>query len=181
MDVGIVIPHEIIAIDRIEPHLLKMCVDLVLSRREVTTEWILLLTSREKDQIKHCKLGGEPAVQIMEASWCDHRECLKYLGNALANAILRVCWFWCQGYPAILWLTSCCYWRFTHGQYEGHKRYFWLKEDGFKTIINQTCSCHEEDCSVNFAVYGQREETPYAFGRPGPLDLWKEWWFQLCW
>ena len=131
MDVRIANPHEIIAIDRIEPHLLKMCEDLVLSRREVTTEWILLLTSREKDQIKHCKLGGEPAVQIMEASWCDHRECLKYLGNALVNTTLRVCWFRCQGYPAILWLTSCCYWRSTYWRYELHKRFFRLKVDVF--------------------------------------------------
>ena len=91
MDVRIANPHEIIAIDRIEPHLLKMCEYLVLSRSEVTTEWILLLTTREKDHVQHCKLGGEPAVQIMEASWCDHRECLKYLGNALVNTTLRVC------------------------------------------------------------------------------------------
>ena len=91
MDVKIVNPYEINAIDRIEPHLLKMCDDLVLSRSEDTTEWILLLKTREKVHIKHLKLGGKAAVQIMEASWHDHRECLKFPGHALANAILIVC------------------------------------------------------------------------------------------
>ena len=87
MDVRIVNPHEIITIGRIESHLLKMCHDLVLSRSEDTTEWILLLTTREKDHVKSYQLGGRAAVQIMEARWRDHRECLKCLDHLLVNAI----------------------------------------------------------------------------------------------
>ena len=55
MDVEIVNPHEMIAIDEIEPQLLKTYEDLVFISNEYATECMLLLTTREKDLIKDCK------------------------------------------------------------------------------------------------------------------------------
>ena len=86
MDVGIVNPHEMIAIDEIEPHLLKACEDLVFNRNDDATDCMLLLTTREKDLIERRKKGGGAAVQVKEASWRD-LECLKRLEHALVNGI----------------------------------------------------------------------------------------------
>ena len=84
MDVGIVNAHEMLAIDELEPALLKASENLVFNKSDDATEVMLQLTTKEKELMEIRKKGG--VVKVKEKSWRD-LEIIKRLEHALINGI----------------------------------------------------------------------------------------------
>ena len=85
MDVGIVNPHEMLALSEVEPDVKIACVNLVFNKNENATDVMLELTKRERARREALKNGGG-AVEVKKDSWRDF-EITKRLEHALINGI----------------------------------------------------------------------------------------------
>jgi len=84
MDVGIVNPHEMIALSEIEPDVKVACDNLVFNKTEDATDVMLELTKRERARREALKNG--PQVEVKKISWRD-LPVIKRLEHALVNGI----------------------------------------------------------------------------------------------
>ena len=85
MDVGIVNPHEMIALSEVEPDIKVACDNLVFNKTEGATDVMLKLTMRERERREALK-NGAGAVEVKQVSWRD-LEVTKRLEHALVNGI----------------------------------------------------------------------------------------------
>ena len=85
MDVGIVNPHEMLALSEVEPDVKIACENLVFNKNENATDVMLELTKRERARREALKNGGG-AVEVKKDSWRDF-EITKRLEHALINGI----------------------------------------------------------------------------------------------
>jgi len=85
MDVGIVNPHEMIALSELEPDIKVACENLVFNKNDEATDVMLELTKRERARREALKNGGA-AVEVKQVSWRD-LPVIKRLEHALINGI----------------------------------------------------------------------------------------------
>jgi len=85
MDVGIVNPHEMLALSEVEPDIKIACENLVFNKSEDATDVMLELTKRERARREALKNGGG-AAEVKKDSWRD-LEITKRLEHALINGI----------------------------------------------------------------------------------------------
>ena len=86
MDVGIVNPHEMLALSEVEPDIKLACENLVFNKTPDATDVMLELTMREKARDEAFKKGGGLAEKVHQASWRD-LEVIPRLEHALINGI----------------------------------------------------------------------------------------------
>ena len=86
MDVGIVNPHEMLALSEVEPDIKLACENLVFNKTPDATDLMLELTMREKARDEAFKKGGGLAEKVHQASWRD-LEVIPRLEHALINGI----------------------------------------------------------------------------------------------
>jgi len=85
MDVGIVNPHEMIALSELEPDIKVACENLVFNKDPNSTDTMLALTQRERARREALKNGGGH-VEVKQVSWRD-LPVIKRLEHALINGI----------------------------------------------------------------------------------------------
>jgi 5-methyltetrahydrofolate--homocysteine methyltransferase len=85
MDVGIVNPHEMIALSEVEKDIRVAAENLVFNKTEDATDVMLELTKRERARKDALKNGGG-AVEVKKVSWRDF-DVIKRLEHALVNGI----------------------------------------------------------------------------------------------
>jgi 5-methyltetrahydrofolate--homocysteine methyltransferase len=86
MDVGIVNPHEMLALSEVEPDIKLACENLVFNKTPDATDVMLELTMKEKARDEAFKKGGGLAEKVHQASWRD-LEVIPRLEHALINGI----------------------------------------------------------------------------------------------
>jgi len=85
MDVGIVNPHEMLALSEVEADVKVACDNLVFNKTEDATDVMLELTKRERARREALK-NGPGAVEVKKVSWRD-LGVIKRLEHALVNGI----------------------------------------------------------------------------------------------